>query len=481
MTDSDRFSIKVPHQIRRFALLLVLLVIYSSILYLVYITRVLRFESLGYTFKDPNWFYMCVSVVVLAAAALTLPRRIVSVSGFVLWMLFALVVVPGSQISLYTTYLSASEGLLAGTALTASFAVAVFITWRRKPARRFRLTCPPKVFWVLIAVFSAIVYTVVALVFGLEFRFTGILNVYDIRDGYEEKLAAASGIVSYLIGTQANVVNPVVFVKGLVTRNYGLVLLGVMGQALLFSATGFKTILFSLPAILIVSVIFLSRTKHKRVSFSGTPKATVFLWGPAAMMATSVILDLLTNNIIWTSLFARRFVITPGLMTGIYVDYYSNNPLAYLAHSVLSPWVQSSYDMAPPKVIGLWVTGATETSMNAHLFADGFANFGWLGMLGAGIILGIYLRAADRAAAGLPAAVQALTFLMLAITLSNTSILTSMFTHGLVAAVVLLTFAPRTGWDYAPKKGRLHELAARQVAAIRTRRSRRPNEAIEPE
>ena len=112
----------------------------------------------------------------------------------------------------------------------------------------------------------------------------------------------------------------------------------------------------------------------------------------------------------------------------------------------------AQYPYAPAKTIGLWITGSTVTSMNAHLFADVFANFGWAGMAGAAIVLGIYLRLTDRAGAGLPPAVPALLLLMLTITLSNTSILTSMFSHGLVPEFVILALAPREGWHPPAEK-----------------------------
>lgn len=456
--------------LHRLALLSGLMVSYCAVIYWVYITRVLRFEALGYTYKEPNWIYLAISTLALIAMAFALPTQVERVSTFVLWLLFVLVVVPGAQISLYSSYLSPEMGLIAGLALIGSIGLSRLITWRRKPPQFLGIALSPHFFWILIGTFSLFVYVVVAFTLGLDIRFVNILDVYDIREDYAANLAGSSAILGYLIGTQSNVVNPLIIIRGLMTRNYVLVMLGTLGQALIFSVTGFKTVLFSVPALLLFSLVFFVRSRKERSGFSGTPKANFFMWAPTAMILASVIIDQLTNSIIWTSLFARRFVITPGLMTGIYVDHYSENPFAYLAHSVLSPWIDTQYPYAPAKTIGLWITGSTDTSMNAHLFADGFANFGWAGMVGAAIVLGVYLRLSDRAAAGLPPAVPALLMLMITISLSNTSILTAMFSHGLVAAFVILALAPREGWHPAPDGG----LWRRVVSTAKKRAKREP-------
>ena len=84
---------------------------------------------------------------------------------------------------------------------------------------------------------------------------------------------------------------------------------------------------------------------------------------------------------------------------------------------------------------------------NANLVADGFSNFGWAGVAGAVAVLAVYLRFLDRCSAGLPVPVTAVLVVMPSIVLSQTALLTSMLTHGVFAAAVLLAVAPRTGWS----------------------------------
>lgn len=455
------------------AIVTALVVLYSGAIYWIYTGEdIRRFVGLGYTYVEPNWGYLVLLTLALAFMAMTLPRRIDHVSSFVLWLLFALVVVPGVQVTQYSGYLSPENGFIAASGLIGSFAIARLITLRHRPPRFLGFALPPRIFWSCIALFSVFVFVVLQLTLGLELRFLNVLDVYEVRGEYNEKLLGASAAVSYLVGTQSNVVNPLIIARGIVTKNYAVIALGVLGQVLIYSATGFKTILFSVPAVVLFSVIFIARGTPKGFDFSRRPKSAVFLWAPTALIVACVVIDQLTNTFIWTSFFGRRFIVTPGLMTGIYVKYYSENPLALLDQSVLGPWVDSGYEFPPAQTIGLWVTGTTDSAMNSHLFADGFANFGWVGMAAAGVVLGIYLRLSDRAAVGLPPVVPSLLLIMLTITLSNTSILTSMFSHGLVAAFMILTIAPRDGWHPPPERRTWREFGAALI--LRTKRPPQP-------
>lgn len=104
-------------------------------------------------------------------------------------------------------------------------------------------------------------------------------------------------------------------------------------------------------------------------------------------------------------------------------------------------------------------------------------------MAAAAVNLGIYLRFLDRAAHGLPVAVSGL---ILIITLSNTSVLTAMLTHGLVAAVVILAVAPRNGWGRKPRREVLQRAEKQREAILASRtpntlgRSRPPNPIASP-
>lgn len=406
-----------------------------------------RFSYTGYRYEEAVPEIVGLVWFATVAVTLSLPRKMTSPSSFALWTLFIVVVAPAMLMTPYLGYLDQYEGLWASVGVGVAFLVAVFGVKRRAPIEGLKLSVSPTSFWLFIWLFSIVVYGYMYFTVGLSLEFVSLLDVYDVREEYARSLGGA-GVLGYLLTAQANVVNPIVLARGVMTRRWSLVALAILGQALLYSATGFKTILFSVPAILIVAFL------HRRRS---APSGLVLFWGAAGGVVVAALVDLAQNGFLWSSLFARRFLITPAWLTNIYVDFYGERPKEMLAHSVLAPWVQPVYEYAPPRTISLYINGDIDTSMNANFLADGFAHFGYFGMIGAAVVLALYLRFMDRAALGLPAAVAAMVMVMPAIALSNTSILTAMLSHGLVVALFFLAVAPRDGWS-------------KRVAVVRDRR-----------
>ena len=209
----------------------------------------------------------------------------------------------------------------------------------------------------------------------------------------------------------------------------------VGGQLILYSTTGFKHVLFGILAWLVMVIVLRRKGTQTRGSS--------LLIGATALVLIAAVIDSLASSNLATSLFSRRFIFTPGVFTSIYVRFFSENPHAHLGHSILRPFVDYPYELNPPYLIGEWMAGNPALAANANLFADGFANFGYAGMVGAGAVLLVYLRFLDRAAVGLPIVMSGMVVVIPAVALSNTSVLTGMLSHGLVAAVLLLALVPR--------------------------------------
>lgn len=395
--------------------------------------------------------------MIATATALTLPRRITRPSSTMLWVLYIVTMAPTILMSPYLGIMDQWESVRTAVGFGIAFSGICLLVRRRKPARLIIPRPSPTSFWLIIGVFTAFVYIYMANTVGISFRFLSIFDVYDVRDDYAEALAGG-GILGYLISPQANVVNPIIIARGIYSRRWGLVALGITLQLILYSTTGFKTVLFGIPAVIIVSLLFRANLR---------PRGILFLWGATALIAVAATIDELTDSIVWSSLFARRFLITPARLSGQYVEFYSNNPFEMLSHSILAPFIDPPHPYGPARMISIVAIGEPTASMNANFFADGYAHFGWFGVAGAALILAIYLRVLDRAAYGLPAAVSSLAVILPAVTLSNTSILTSMLTHGLVLLVFMLMIAPRGGWG--PRQSRLlsHSRSLRREATYR--------------
>ena len=436
---------------------------YALSLHWVYLHLVTEpFAYAGFTYRAATLQTTLATAGTTCLVALTLPPRPSRVSHVVLLVLFVVAVAPAMLMVAYTGYVRGADAVLATLAVGAGFAVATLgmslldgraarvaedarsptgraASPTTSPTTRRRLR-PGTLAWVVCGVHSALTYGLMAATTGLSLHLVALDDVYDVRAAYKEEVLAGSGALGYLLSGQANVVNTLVIARGLSRRNVPLVVLGVLGQLVLYSGTGFKTILFSFPAVLAVALatgLLRRRTAAVRAAW---------LAAPVALMAAAAVADELQGGLVWTSLFTRRFLITPGVLTSVYVDFFGDNPPAMLGQSVLRWWVDYPYDRSIPLEVGQYLQPGGALAANANLFADGFANFGVPGVVGTGVALLLFLRVVDHVSRGLPLAVGAMVMVMPSITLSNTSLPTAMLSHGLLIGALVLALAPRTGW-----------------------------------
>ncbi|MDO5634114.1 MAG: hypothetical protein Q4G34_04510 [Micrococcus sp.] len=410
---------------------------YAFVLHYAYATLVSpNFSYLGYRYESPEPWTVGVTLLAVWVCAISLPRRLDRPSGTVLWLLFTLTAAPTMLMGAYTSYLSSSRAVL--LALMTALAVLAAIWISRVPLAIPRIVAPSNVFWAIVVGISLMTYGILIATQGLSLSLISLDSVYDVREDFSSSLAQA-GILGYLVFNQANVVNPIIFARGIYSGRLWLVAVALLGQLVLYSGTGFKTILFSTMALIVVLLIFRSRV---------APNGALLLAGAAVLMIAAAVLDdLFSERGFLTTLFSRRFLMTPGTFSSVYVAFFSDNPHALLGHSILSGWVDYPYSTTPPYLVADWMAGLPTMAANANLFADGFANFGWAGLIGAGVLLGVMVTALDTVSRGMPTWVPAIVMTMPVVALSNTSILTSILSHGLGLALVLLLLAPRDGWE----------------------------------
>lgn len=408
--------------------------VYAIILHHVFVTLIQpTFAYTGYQYTEAPVEVTIVSGLVAIAVALALPRVPKRPSSVILWILYVVVVCPAILTLPYMGPMGPWVAVLFGLGIGASLVAAALVTFRREGVLKAFRGVSPTTFWLLITAFTALTYVYIAFTTGLQLSYLSLNDVYDQREDYHEALAASS-LLGYLVSTQANVVNPIVLARLIQKRQWGWVPFIVAAQLLLYTATGFRSVLLSIIAIPLMILLF----KQAR------PRMITLMWGAAGLLLICWVIDTAGNSITLSSLFGRRFLYTPARLSGLYFEWFSNNPLAMLGNSVLRPFIDSPYEYSPARTISLWVTGSPAQSMNANVFAAGFAEFGWVGLLGVGVLLGIYLRLLDKAASGLPIWLVAAVVVMPSITLSNTALHTAMLSHGLLALMVLLAIMPRT-------------------------------------
>ena len=390
------------------------------------------FAYLGFEKVGPNIFVAIVMVPTYLLCARRLPASWERPSTIVYWMLFLVVVAPIHVVPVFTSELSAPIWMMVGSVAAAFWLLGLIYSM---PLPRIpRLALPPRLYWPLYAMGWLALVAMVVSYYGLQFRWVSLSEIYEIRGTYRESFEQVPRVARYAITWLGNVVAPIAIARGLTTRRWLWAVLGVATELFLVSITGFKQLLFS--SILVAGVVILVKTTD--VSRLGYRIAALAGSGVFAVTA----FDFFSGGWSLSSVFVRRMVLTTAINTKYHFEFFSENPKAYLGYGLLSRWVEYPYELSPAFLIGQFYYGNPETSANANIWADAFANFGLLGVFGFTAILAGLLLFIDALARGLPEGLAVAAFAQSAFSLSNTAMLTVFLTHGMLLAVALVYFMP---------------------------------------
>ncbi|HZW27467.1 MAG TPA: hypothetical protein VFF08_03380, partial [Trueperaceae bacterium] len=298
-----------------------------------------------------------------------------------------------------------------------------------------RPALPPRLFWGAVGLLTLGAVAFAVWTFGLPTSLPGLGAIYEVREDYRADLQASGRLAALAITWLVNLAGPLLIARGLVGRRWRWVVVGVGVELLAFAITGYKSALLAPVAIVAVHVL---------VRYGARSLGSILSVGVLLLIGSAVVVDALLNQIFLTSWLVRRLLVTPGLVAGRFFEFFSENGFAYLGHSVLGGLVRAPYDLSPPELIGLTYDGRVY-SANANFWADGYANFGVLGMLVATLLAAGVAYAVDSIAARLSEPgrrAAALLLIQPAITLSNSAVITSLVSHGIVIMVLLLLVAP---------------------------------------
>jgi hypothetical protein len=285
-------------------------------------------------------------------------------------------------------------------------------------------------------------YIILAL--GLRTELPNLADVYDVRATYDSAVAnSGAPFIAYVVDWSLYVANPLAMLLGLRTRRYGMCAAALVLQILGYGTTGYKEALFVVAVAIPLYVLLVGR-RRAAVGLG-------IVLTPVAMIGFAFIWDQLTGSGLATSLFVRRSFAVPGQLVGYYYDFFSQNPTYALSDSILRFLGPAPYDLPPAYLIGAVYFQTSAMSANANLWADGFANFGFAGIFAATVLFGLLLVMLDGAAVGRDLRVAGSVAALMALPLSNSGLLTTILSHGLGFACLLIFLMPRTnGPDRGP-------------------------------
>jgi hypothetical protein len=402
---------------------------YIVLLHLVYVHLIAPvYGYMGYTYESPGFSILVISGLLAALPLLGIPVAIRRPSQVVYWVLYLIVYVPSMMIPLYT--LPNTTGLWQFVLVLAGCFILLGVVYAIPTATLPRIRLEPKLFWTVVALMSLACYGLIFSRFGFQIRLVALTQVYDLRSAYREDLESNGRLVAYAMAWQANVLNPLVIGYGLSQRQIPLVMVGFIGQLALYSITGLKGVLFSTMLIVLINIAF--GLRGKRFGLAA-------IWGTSSVIIVATLLDFIQNSTLFVSLFVRRLIVTSGLLTGFYFDFFSVNEKAKYAYSFLGGLFDYHYEATPAFVIGAYYFGNPSTSANANVWADGFSNFGYAGVVVVTLLLGGLFWIYDSLMSDTGLRLSVLFLGIPSISLASSSLPVALLTHG-IGLVLLLAF-----------------------------------------
>lgn len=443
---------------------------YAIMLHLTYAYRISPvFFSIGLRYRTPNIAWYVIAILLVFMLAYFLPARLKKPSDIIVWILFVMTGAPSILVPQYADVISQKASTELGIAVACSLLLVILLADHGPRLSLSRFRPSSRIVWLALILFSVVVYGYMFQTVGLSIKFISLTGVQSTRFAYREAIASHGTLLAYLIGTQGYVVNTFVMARGMYTRRWFLAFGGAIGQMLIYSITGYKMMILSIPAAL--GILFLFRRSDK-------PFGRLIIDGTVAVGILALLADVTRGAgqyYTFTVVFIARLMLIPGALTAAYVHFFDGSQKAEWGYSFLSRFVDYPYSSSPAMLVGEQFSGDAKVAANVSFFGDGYANLGYLGIAIEALVIVALLWALNAAAEGLPMKVTSVVLLLPALGLANTSAFTSLLTGGCAVAVVVLFAIPREGWEPSAERATGVRTALRVRSALAARgRPERP-------
>ncbi len=249
-------------------------------------------------------------------------------------------------------------------------------------------------------------------------------DVYEFRP--EASAALDVSFMAYINIWSYKVLGPVVLTLAIIRRSLLLFLFALVFHVLAFAYSQHKSVLFY-PVIVVATAWLFSR-----------PRPIIFL--PSAIAGISLLALILYERdlIFWVSILYRRTTFLVANITFYYMEYFDSVGYLWWSNNVLSRFLDYPFDLPPAAEVAASV--GLNANFNNGFMSTGYMHGGGLGLVIYSVIVGLLLQVMDAMGRK-----HRSTFLVVAVTLVpmhslvvSADLLTSLLSHGLGLAVVLL-------------------------------------------
>ena len=405
---------------------------YAGVLLWVYATILSPlFSYEGYKLAWPGPLTMVWLMLLALGPAPFLPHTLSRPSALIVWWLYLAAYIPSILVPALSLSMPWEKLLPLHLSLALSMGLLCLVCFSR-PLAIGHMKLSPTVFW---SIFALIWLAGLAFASGTSTVLTNVGSVlkgateYEIRGQVDRIVTGGNRILAYVLGELGQALNPFLIALGIVRHRSLYLAAGIIGQLIVFGVTGFKTVILSVIFLPLVFVVI----RRWRGNFG-----LALTSGVIAIMLACVIVDRASGSIFFSSLFTRRTLAGPGLLTGFYFDHFSQVSHAGIAYHLH----RDASMLDASREIGLVYFGSSNVDANANLWAEGFADLGVPGILGFTMITALMIWLYDSIAHSRNLALAVLLAVMPAVGLSNSAPTTVLITHGGLAAAILLYLVP---------------------------------------
>lgn len=384
------------------------------------------FSYMGYEARSGGCLPVVLGSLLAVLPVVVAPLRLDRPSSFVAWLLFYIVHVPTVTIPFWSLH---DPVRFLPFALMQTLVIAVLMSvhaWPRWSPRLPRL--PRFAARLLLPALGLGLFAVTLAAFGARLPTLSLEFAYEARAGFSERAGGVGRLATYAAGWLGLVLVPVAIAAALAGRRRLWVLAAAALQIYVYGITGYKSLLMALP--LTIGAWWLADR--------GRRSALPLGLGVVAMVAAVLALAHWTGELTPMSVFFRRLLVTPGLLAGYYFDFFVGREPLIWSHGLLAEWVTYPLPELYPRLISLQYLYGQEGSANVHFLSDGFVQLGYAGIPAAGMLTAAVLWVADALGERLPRGLAVAALAMPCSALANSALNTSLLTHGILLALLVL-------------------------------------------
>lgn len=395
---------------------------------------------LGLVTRNLSVFWWIISILLSQVPLLHLPIKFTKPSDLAAWYLYLLVVAPCPLVSLMVSTEEPLQVLQLPLLILSAF--FIFEICRCSSSLKVPLISESKRKVRLRPEFSNLffyVIPVIMLTLSVIALYTIRFNIdLSISDVYTRRLQARETViggsfVAYSITFLGKAYMPLSIVIGLYYKKSIFLFLAVISSIAVFSVDGSKGSIFT-PLLIVCIILLVSKPRNN--------EGFLLLVGCCCIIVLSIIEEFAIGSSIFSIFIVRRLFIIPAQLTTYYWEFFSYHPLVFLSDSILKIFINPQYPLPTAMIIGLNYFQDANANANAGIWASGFANFGYVGVIITSIIAAVILRIVDSIADTNRYVVGCVVSLMIGIAWTEQALHTSILSSGIIVLIIGLYLCP---------------------------------------